>query len=86
MTQLSTPTTSAPAATVGAFADRRKPNSVATPPGVERRQFTNSHSELSPAARELAIAIDEYKVRHRRRFITFEEMLNVIQSLGYRRD
>ena len=49
----------------------------------ERRQFTNSHEELSPAARELARAIDTYKLRHRRRFITFEEMLSVIQSLGY---
>ena len=33
----------------------------------------------------LAEAIDGYKVRHRRRFITFEEMLTVIQSLGYHR-
>ena len=30
-------------------------------------------------------AIDEYKLRHRRRFITYEETLSVIQSLGYRR-
>jgi hypothetical protein len=51
----------------------------------ERRQFTNSHSELSPDAAELAQAIDGYKLRHRRRFITFEEMLSVIKSLGYKR-
>lgn len=49
----------------------------------ERRQFGNSHSGLSPEARELAVAIDEYKMRHRRRYITFEEMLSVIRELGY---
>ncbi len=64
------------------FVDRRNEAS-ATPPGVERRQFTNSHDSLSPAARELANSIDDYKVRHRRRFITFEEMLDVITDLGY---
>jgi hypothetical protein len=54
--------------------------------GFERRQFANSYRELSPNAKELAEAIDSYKVRHRRRYITFEEMLQVIQDLGYRRD
>jgi len=52
----------------------------------ERRQFTNSYRDLSPDAKELAEAIDSYKVRHRRRYITFEEMLQVIQDLGYRKD
>jgi hypothetical protein len=52
----------------------------------ERRQFANSHEELSPDARELAQAIDSYKLMHRRRFITYEEMLAVVKSLGYRRD
>lgn len=65
------------------FRDRRDGNLEATPPGVERRQFTNSHDELSPKARELAEAIDEYKVRHRRRFITYEEVLHVVEGLGY---
>lgn len=68
------------------FVDRRSPETPSIPPGVERRQFANSHSELSPAAKELAMAIDQYKLLHRRRFITFEEMLGVIQSLGYRKD
>lgn len=66
------------------FVDRR--NYEATPPlpeGRERRQFSNSHEGLSPEAQELAVAIDEYKVRHRRRFITYEEMLAVVKSLGY---
>jgi hypothetical protein len=31
----------------------------------------------------LADAIDSYKLAHRRRFITFEEMLGVVRSLGY---
>lgn len=67
----------------GVFVDRRNYAPGAACPGVERRQFTNSHDELSPEARELATAIDQYKLMHRRRFITYEEMLSVIQSLGY---
>jgi hypothetical protein len=50
---------------------------------VERRQFADSHSDLSPEARELAAAIDSYKRIHRRRFITHEEMVAVIKGLGY---
>jgi hypothetical protein len=68
-----------------AFADRRSPAAADDAPGRERRQFANSHEELSPEAAELARAIDGYKLQHRRRFITFEEMLAVIKSLGYSR-
>lgn len=64
------------------FVDRRNPDSTVRP-AVERRQFSNSHEELSPEARELAQAIDEYKLMHRRRFTTFEEILSVVKSLGY---
>jgi|CXWL01.1.fsa_nt_gi hypothetical protein len=64
------------------FVDRRD-YTVQDVPVSERRQFSNSHEELSPNARELAMAIDAYKLRHRRRFITFEEMLSLIESLGY---
>lgn len=64
------------------FVDRRGGGNGSRP-GFERRQFTNSHEELSPEARDLARAIDEYKLVHRRRFITFEEMLTVIKGLGY---
>lgn len=53
--------------------------------GSERRQFVNSHSELSPAAQELAKAVDQYKFAHRRRFIGFEEILGIITELGYRK-
>ncbi|MEM9657842.1 MAG: hypothetical protein AAF961_05720, partial [Planctomycetota bacterium] len=52
------------------FVDRRaESDREASFGGIERRQFTNSHSELSPEAAELARAIDHYKLRHRRRFI-----------------
>jgi hypothetical protein len=67
------------------FVDRRSYGHGEMSPAYERRQFTNSHDGLSPDARELALAIDEYKVRHRRRFITYEEMLAVVRSLGYHR-
>ncbi len=66
-----------------AFIDRRSNEAGAVGQGNERRQFTNSHSELSPEANELAQAIDTYKLIHRRRFITYEEMLSVVKSLGY---
>jgi hypothetical protein len=66
------------------FIDRRSPCS-GQQPVYERRQFANSYEELSPDAAELARAIDGYKLQHRRRFITFEEMLAVIKSLGYKR-
>ena len=71
------------------FVDRRSSDGdapetdLASSVGVERRQFTNSYTELSPDASELAQAIDRYKLVHRRRFITYEEMLDVVKSLGY---
>jgi hypothetical protein len=65
------------------FVDRRS-YEKGKPPARERRQFTNSYDELSPEARQLALAVDQYKLSHRRRFITYEEMLDVVKSLGYR--
>lgn len=65
--------------------DRRSHDVTGDYRGAERRQFVDSRDELSPDAAELAQAIDDYKLRHRRRFINFEEMLHVIQSLGYRK-
>ncbi len=65
------------------FTDRREPVGQDTPVGRERRQFSNSHEDLSPEAAELARAIDQYKMQHRRRFINFEEMLSIFKSLGY---
>jgi hypothetical protein len=73
---------SASATAIDNFVERRGPT-MGNEPLFERRQFANSYEELSPAAAELARAIDSYKVQHRRRFVTFEEMLAVIKSLGY---
>jgi hypothetical protein len=67
------------------FLDRRAQNHPGTEPAIERRQFANSYDDLSPEAAELARAIDGYKLQHRRRFVTFEEMMAVIKSLGYHR-
>ncbi len=66
------------------FVDRRSASSGRTP-GVERRQFGNSHRGLTEAGRELAQAVDRYKVRHARRFINFDELLQILEGLGYRR-
>jgi hypothetical protein len=74
------PTLSPPSAP---FLDRRSYDPGVGHPARERRQFANSYEDLSPEARELATAIDEYKLIHRRRFITYEEMLGVVKSLGY---
>ena len=65
------------------FVDRRKEHGAARE--GERRQFASSHHGLSPDARELALAIDSYKLEHRRRYVTYEEMLQVINALGYHR-
>jgi hypothetical protein len=67
------------------FVDRRNSQASGKSPSGERRQFANSHENLSPEARELALAIDHYKLAHRRRFITYEEMLFVVKSLGYQK-
>ena len=67
------------------FVDRRSASLDSDIAARERRQFANSHDEISPEAAELARAIDSYKLQHRRRFITFEEMLSVVKSLGYNR-
>lgn len=72
-----------PSATATPFVDRRSPQTHGEKPVFERRQFTNSHEGLSPPAQQLAIAIDQYKLNNRRRFITYEEMYQIITSLGY---
>jgi len=67
------------------FVDRRDGHAGAVTAGRERRQFGNTYDQLSPPARELAEKIDEYKLLHHRRFITYEELYGVIASLGYYR-
>jgi len=63
--------------------DRRKNRGGTPPDGRERRQFRDSHNQDDPDVRELAEAIDNYKMANRRRFITYEEILKVVKSLGY---
>ena len=65
------------------FMDRRDPDANNASPGLERRQFSDSHSNLSNEAAELGKAIDQYKLMNRRRYISYEEMLNIMKSLGY---
>ncbi|MFK7768881.1 MAG: hypothetical protein AB8B55_16795 [Mariniblastus sp.] len=64
------------------FVDRRT-SAKSSVPGLERRQFSDGHNDLSDDASELGKAIDQYKLINRRRYITYEEMLSIIKSLGY---
>ena len=65
----------------GEFVDRRRGGN--SNGDSERRQFGSSHEGLTEAGRELALAIDRYKLQHHRRYITCDEMLLVISQLGY---
>ncbi len=49
----------------------------------ERRQFKATPDVSRPDVAELAAAVDAYKARHRRRFITFDELFDVMAELGY---
>ncbi len=64
------------------FIDRRQNRAEGQAPR-ERRQFQDSREAGRPEVNELATAIDLYKVSHHRRFITFEELFDVMVSLGY---
>jgi hypothetical protein len=66
------------------FTDRRQ-SGAARKDGGERRQFIDSRRTFRPEVIELAEAVDQYKLRHRRRFITFEELFDVMAELGYRK-
>lgn len=67
------------------FEDRRKGGDASRSDGPERRQFQDSRNSENAEAVELAEAIDRYKLSHRRRFITYEELHAVISDLGYTR-
>jgi hypothetical protein len=67
------------------FVERRQFQSDDRAPVGERRQFADSRDQLSPEVRELADAIDRYKLEHHRRFIDHEELLSVMRTLGYRK-
>ncbi len=64
------------------FIDRRRSSGAANG-GIERRQFSDSRDSGRPEVDELARAVDQYKLMHRRRFITYEELYDVMVSLGY---
>ncbi|WP_230276416.1 hypothetical protein [Rhodopirellula halodulae] len=63
--------------------DRRRNRESSDGFARERRQFGSSHADLSEDGRELAAAIDQYKMQHHRRYITCDEMLLVMRQLGY---
>ena len=65
------------------FVDRRAGTEGGREAGPERRQFSASASATRPEIAELSEAVDQYKLRHRRRFITFEELYDVMSELGY---
>lgn len=66
------------------FVDRRNSKGVVSTQ-AERRQFGSSHNGLSENGRELAFAIDQYKLENHRRYLTCDEMLIVLSDLGYRK-
>lgn len=67
-----------------AFVDRRSQAAEqGTEPNNERRQFSDSHDGLSPEAAELGKAVDQYKLLNRRRYVSYEEILTIVKSLGY---
>ena len=65
------------------FVDRRRKEGSTEPSSFERRQFRDGNRSVRPEVNELAGAVDDYKIANRRRFITFEELYDVIASLGY---
>lgn len=81
-------TTTIPAAgnPTSMFVERRQHADPSVRRSSERRQFGSSHAGLSDAGRELALAIDRYKVQHHRRYLTCDEMLSVLADLGYRKE
>ena len=64
------------------FVDRRSEDNGVSE-NKERRQFSDAREQLSPEASELGKAIDQYKLLNRRRYVTYEEMLTIIKSIGY---
>lgn len=67
------------------FIERRRGDNGPSQPQSERRQFRDGNRSSRPEVAELADAIDDYKLSHRRRFITFEELFDVLKTLGYSR-
>lgn len=67
------------------FVERRRKDESSWDVPAERRQFRDGDRSARPEVAELANAIDDYKISRRRRFITFEELFDVMTSLGYQK-
>ena len=67
------------------FVDRRRREGSAPNGAPERRQFRDGDRSKRPEVAEFADAVDTYKLTHRRRFITYEELYEVFVNLGYSR-
>ena len=67
------------------FVDRRSPRAEHATGGHERRQFAESRDTMDPDVRELAEAIDSFKISQHRRYVTLAEVLAVVKNLGYHR-
>ncbi len=65
------------------FVERRQHGGSGIPIGQERRQFRDGDCSVRPEVAEFANAVDDYKIARHRRFITFEELFDVMKSLGY---
>ena len=65
------------------FVERRSSRRGTRQDGPERRQFRDGQIATRPEVQELAAAVDQYKMSHHRRFITFDELYDVIAGLGY---
>ena len=65
------------------FVNRRNTEAKVGFDGPEKRQFSNDYSSLKPDIAEFAQAVDQYKMLHRRRFVTYEELFDVMSGLGY---
>jgi NTP pyrophosphatase (non-canonical NTP hydrolase) len=65
------------------FIERRVTTNTPRADQRERRQFRDGQSSLRSEVLELADAVDQYKIQYRRRFITFDELYDVIADLGY---
>ena len=65
------------------FVDRRSASHRTKCPAANAASSPTATTSSRPKPPSSPRAIDGYKLQHRRRFITFEEMLAVIKSLGY---
>src|SRR5258708_34695583 len=69
--------------TIPAFVDRRQTGGIRKE-GGERRPFIDSRRAFRPEVIELAEAVDQYKLRHRRRVIKSEGLYEVTVCGCYR--